>query len=386
MRNTMVSFDGLPARTSEADIRRQDAHVLTRFWTSQRQFGTSIGYAAYAPPGRCRGRSSARIPGWCEGRCDSPPHSTRLPVRHPIGADGQGDGRDNPGRAPHLRWVSRRSRRGPRAGVFRCEPQRIPRCVAGDRCLPIDRDLTRRYKGELQLRPRLPPTRERGWDRHWLAGAEVTDDDHGVAEGLGIVRDRRSLPGVRRGPPARSGTRSDVGRRTQSVARRPLRRRSGRPQRARGSPRTCMQRWRPARVSWPKASLVQHSLGTCSRSTLPTTPVCGDSCQPPFQRGESKRCAPAFRPSLTTSSTTLLVTGPTAGSIWSQAFAFPLPFTVICELLGVPQPDRASLGEGFTKMLVPTSNPREYAAAKEASDSVVAHVAITRRSQADRSR
>ena len=64
--------------------------------------------------------------------------------------------------------------------------------------------------------------------------------------------------------------------------------------------------------------------------------------------------------------------GPDAQVDLVGAFAFPLPFTVICELLGVPEPDRADLGEGLTALLVPTSTAAEYAQAKRASDAVVA--------------
>jgi cytochrome P450 len=63
--------------------------------------------------------------------------------------------------------------------------------------------------------------------------------------------------------------------------------------------------------------------------------------------------------------------GPDARVDLIASFAFPLPFQVICELLGVPEKDREPLGRGLTALLVPTTTPEEYARAKAASDLVV---------------
>jgi cytochrome P450 len=70
----------------------------------------------------------------------------------------------------------------------------------------------------------------------------------------------------------------------------------------------------------------------------------------------------------------LAVKGPDATVDLVPNFAYPLPYTVICELLGVPEDDRRSFSEALMALLSPTDTPEQYARAKEGSDAVVAHL------------
>lgn len=64
--------------------------------------------------------------------------------------------------------------------------------------------------------------------------------------------------------------------------------------------------------------------------------------------------------------------GPDAEVDLVSSFAFPLPFAVICELLGVAEQDRESLGSSLGTLLAPAPTDRDYARAEAASNRVVA--------------
>jgi cytochrome P450 len=68
----------------------------------------------------------------------------------------------------------------------------------------------------------------------------------------------------------------------------------------------------------------------------------------------------------------LATSGPDEPVDLVASFAFPLPFTVISELLGVDPDDRPALGRELTTLLSPTPTDEAWARAKEASDAVIA--------------
>jgi cytochrome P450 len=68
----------------------------------------------------------------------------------------------------------------------------------------------------------------------------------------------------------------------------------------------------------------------------------------------------------------LAASGPDEEVDLMEAFAFPLPFTVICELLGIPDVHRGPLGDDLHRILRPLETEAELESARAASDHLAA--------------
>ncbi len=64
--------------------------------------------------------------------------------------------------------------------------------------------------------------------------------------------------------------------------------------------------------------------------------------------------------------------GPDAEVDLMTAFAFPMPFTVICEMLGIPEEHRAPLGTCLSLLLRPLTSPEAFEEARAASAELAA--------------
>ena len=110
---------------------------------------------------------------------------------------------------------------------------------------------------------------------------------------------------------------------------------------------------------------------TCWRWTRRVTPGSDGWLPLPLLRPEWKTSTRRCSPSSTNLLDAIAARGPNAVTDLVTDFTFPMPVAVICQMPGVPVTDRARLGTGLTTLLKPTNSPDEYAAAKQASDTVV---------------
>ena len=141
----------------------------------------------------------------------------------------------------------------------------------------------------------------------------------------------------------------------------------------RASPRTCSPRSRTTATSWPRACPGRSSPGTCSTSTRPTTPGCGGWCPGPSRLARIAALEPAIRAIASSLLDELDAAGPGATVDLIEGYAYPLPFRVIGELLGIPAADRAAPARLVQVLLTGWAGdpPPE---AVEASDGIVAYL------------